>query len=345
MTRITNHPQLPDPHTSLRLHLNENTAGCAPSVLEALRSIDALDVSVYPDYTPVMDAASRWLGLLPEHVQLTNGLDEGLHVVAQAVRLRRHGGFEAIVVEPAFEMYEACAEAAGGRVVRVMPGDNFAFPIDDVIAAIGERTGLIYLTDPNNPTGLPIPPADLSVIVDAAARAEAIVFIDEAYADFSGHSFVNALDRHRHVIVGRTFAKAHGLAALRAGAMAAHPDTLAPLRRILPPFNLNIAAARALVAAIEDRPYLNWYRAQAALSREAVYAFCDSRALTYWRSEGNFVLLRLGSRAAQIVAALAAQRVFISNRSHQPGCDGCVRMTAGVLAHTEACLSQLGTAL
>jgi histidinol-phosphate aminotransferase len=336
---------LPDPRTSLRLHLNENTAGCAPSVLEALRSIDALDVSVYPDYAPVVDAATRWIGVAPGQLQLTNGLDEGLHVVAQAARLRRPGGFDAIVVEPAFEMYEACAEAAGGRVVRVMPGDNFAFPIDAVIGAIGGKTGLIYLTDPNNPTGLAIPQADLSAIAGAAARADAIVFVDEAYADFSGHSFVHAIERHPNVVIGRTFAKAHGLAALRAGAIVAQPDTLAPMRRILPPFNLNIAAARALVAALEDRAYLDWYLGQAARSREAIYAFCDARGLPYWRSEGNFVLLRVGARAADVVAALAAQRVYISNRSRQPGCEGCVRITAGVLAHTEACLAHLGPLL
>lgn len=336
---------LPDPRTSLRLHLNENTAGCAPSVLEALRSIDALDVSVYPDYEPVIDTAARWIGVPREWMQLTNGLDEGLHVVAQAVRLQCGNGFDAVVVEPAFEMYEACAEAAGGRVVRVMPGPDFAIQTAEVVRAIEAGAALVYLTDPNNPTGLPIPRADLERIVEAAGKSGCTVFIDEAYADFSGHSFVDALDRHRHVVIGRTFAKAHGLAALRAGAIVAHPETLATMRKILPPFNLNIAAARALVAAIEDRAYLDWYLDQSARSREAIYAFCRARGLPHWRSEGNFVLLRVGTRAAEVVAALAAKRVYISNRSKQPGCGGCVRITAGVLAHTEDCLTHLAAAL
>jgi histidinol-phosphate aminotransferase len=332
---------LPDPHTSLRLHLNENTAGCAPSVLDALRSIDALDVSVYPDYTPAIDAAARWLDVPREWIQLTNGLDEGLHVAAQAVRLERPGGFETVIVEPAFEMYEACAGAAGSPVVRIMPGADFEFPLSEVIRAIEAGAGLVYLTDPNNPTGLALPASALAQIVDAAAQSGALVVIDEAYADFSGHSSVATLDRHRHVVVGRTFAKAHGLAALRAGAIIAHPDTVAVMRKILPPFNLNIAAARALVAALGDRAYLDWYRDQSSQSRAAIYRFCEQRDLPFWRSEGNFVLLRIGSRAAEVVKTLAAQQVYISNRSRQPGCDGCVRITAGVLAHTEACLTHL----
>src|SRR5262249_30801536 len=163
-------------------------------------------------------------------------------------------------------------EAAGAPGVRISPGGKFAFSVDPIVRAIDAGARLGYLTGPNNPTGLAISHPDLLRIVGAGGAAGGLVVIDEAEVDCSGRSFVDALEHHRHVVVGRTFAKAHGLAALRAGAIVAHPDALARMRSILPPFNLNIAAARALLAALSDRAYLDWYRDQSVQSRDAIYA-------------------------------------------------------------------------
>ena len=124
---------------------------------------------------------------------------------------------------------------------------------------------LVSVTDPDNPTGLPVPAGAIERLAEAAPHA--IVFVDEAYADFSGRTPFRLLDRHRNVVVGRTFAKAHGLAALRVGALVAHPDTLARFRRLLPPFSVNFAAVRALDAALGDRGYLELVRRRVACSR------------------------------------------------------------------------------
>ena len=323
----------------LRLHLNENTGGCSPAVLAAIRGLDPLEASLYPDYTAVTAACERWLGAPPGWVQLTNGLDEGLHVVAQAARPGR-----AVVVEPAFEMYEICATAAGLGVTRELWDPRAAFPLDAMLDAVAGGASLVYLTDPNNPTGLPIPEGAIAAIAAAAPRA--LVLVDEAYAEFSGRTCIGAmLDRHRNLVVGRTFAKAHGLAALRAGALVSHPDTLAPLRRILPPFALNICAARALLAAVEDRAHLDRYVAQSASSRALLYAFAERRGFRYWRSEGNFVLIEIGPRAAALVAGLAARGILIRDKSASPACAGCVRITAGIVRHTEACIAAMEAVL
>jgi histidinol-phosphate aminotransferase len=225
-------------------------------------------------------------------------------------------------------------------VIQIAPEPDFRFPIEALLAAISRDTRIIYLTDPNNPTGLGIPAGAVEAI--AAAAPEAIVLVDEAYADFSGRTFIGrALDRMRNVVVGRTFAKGHGLAALRVGALVAHPETLAPLRRLLPPYSLNLCAIRALGAALTDRDFLDRYVAAASASRQLIYAFADRHGLRFWPSEANFVLLRLGDRAASVVDAVAARGIFIRDRSTQPGCAGCVRITAGVVAHTTACLAEL----
>jgi histidinol-phosphate aminotransferase len=327
------------PAGGLRLHLNENTAGCSPAVLAALRSIERTDTSEYPDYAGVTAQAEAWFGVDPGWVQITNGLDEGLHAVAQSARLL-DPAFAAIVVEPAFEMYAACIEAAGGRQVTVAPAADLAFPIDRVMAAITPHTRLIYLCDPNNPSGLPIPAGQIVRVAEAAPRAT--VFVDEAYADFSGRTLIGpALDRHRNLVVGRTFAKAHGLAALRAGAILAHPDTLAPLRRVLPPYSVNICAVMALQAAMADRAYVARYVAESAESRARIYAWCRTHGFPFWPSEGNFVLIRIGDDAPALVLALAAERIHIRDRSRQPELAGCVRITAGLVADTERCLAAM----
>lgn len=324
---------------ALRLHLNENTAGCSPAVIEALRALTPEDVATYPDYDALTAKLARWLGVPPASVLLTNGLDEGLYAVAQ------YGGADApraqfLQVDPAFEMFEEFTRIVGADLVRVPPAPDFAFPVEQVVAAIGPATRVVYLVDPNNPTGMPLPEGAVDAI--AAAAPHAIVLVDEAYADFSGRTSIGAsLDRHANVVVGRTFAKGHGLAGLRIGALVAQPATAARLRTVLPPFNVNIAAVAALSAALDDDAYLRWTVAQAAESRGIVEAFCRRHGLTCWPSAANFVLVRVGPSAGAIAAALASRGILIRDKSAAPGCGGCLRLTAGVVAHTEATLTAL----
>lgn len=331
------------PASGLRLHLNENTAGCSPRVIDALRAFTRERAAFYPDYDDAIAAAARWFDVPPEQLLLTNGLDEGILVVSVAA-LR--GGadahpFEAIVVVPAFDMYAACADAAGGRVVEVPLERDFSFPLDRVLAAITDRTRLVFLTNPNNPTGQPIPPEAIRAVASAAPQAA--IFLDEAYADFAGTTFIepDAFERLPNVVVGRTFAKAHGLAGLRVGALVGRADRLAPLRRIVPPYSLNACAAAALPAALDDRGYFDAYVAQVEESRTMLYAAFDRLGVPCWRSAANFVLARFGERCASTIRALAARRIYVRDRSSDPGCAGCVRITAGVTEHTRAAIAAI----
>ena len=335
----------------LRLHLNENTGGCSPKVVEALRALSPMDVAIYPDYGRINEVCAGHLGVDPSRLLLTNGLDEGILAAAIAYLQREPGAAvgpgtgaaagspEGLIAEPCFGMYADCIEAVGGRIVRVAPPPDLAFPLAAVLAAITPRTRVIYLTSPGNPTGLLIPAA----AVHALARAvpDGLVFVDEAYADFTEAHFLGELPTAPNVVVGRTFAKAYGLAALRIGTVVGDEAVIARLRRSLPPYSINIAAAVALEAAVGDRAYLDAYRAQVRESKGRVYAVCDRLGLGYWPSEANFVLIRVGDRATAIVEALRQRRIFVRDRSSEPGCAGCIRITAGVVAHTEQALAAL----
>jgi len=331
----------PDLGDGLRLHLNEHTGGCSPAVIAALRALGPLDVARYPDYREVTAACASYLGVAEDWLLLTNGLDEGLLAAAIAYLQRARGVEpEGVIIEPAFGMYADCVEATGGRIVTVLPRPSFVFPLQETLAALTPATRLVFVTSPGNPTGVLIDRADIQALA-RALPPEALLFVDEAYAEFTTEHFLPHLEAYPNVVVGRTFAKAQGLAGLRIGAVCGVPDTIARLRRALPPYSINVAAAVALVAALGDRGHLAWYRAEVERSREIVYRACRKLGLVYWPSYANFVLVRVGDDAPGVVDALRARGIFVRDRSTQPGCAGCIRITTGVVEHTEACVRAL----
>lgn len=328
---------------ALRLHLNENTSGCSPAVLDAIRRVTAQEIAVYPDYSELMSECVRYLGVDASRIALTNGLDEGLlSAVIASFRPDASGPVipEGIIVLPAFEMYAIQIRAAGGHVVAVPSGDDFEFPTEALLRAVTPRTRIIFLTSPNNPTGLLVPHDALRQIA-RQVPPQVIVVLDEAYYEFCGETFVPELREYPNVIVGRTFAKAHGLAGLRAGCLVGDSHTLEPIRNVIPPFNVSVLTAAGWLAALRDGSHLSWYQKQVADSKRLVYKACDRLQLKYWNSQGNFVLIRVGDTAPAIVSALTAQGILIKDRSREHGCDGCVRMTAGVVEHTERALAAL----
>jgi histidinol-phosphate aminotransferase len=329
-----------DPGPGLRLHLNENTTGCSPAVLDAIRALTAHDIASYPDYRSAVLACAAHLDVDPEWLLLTNGLDEGLLMLAVGHLGRdKTGDAEAIVPVPAFEPYFAAAHAVGATVVRVPPLDRFGFPLQPVLDAISPRTRLVYLNTPNNPTGQEIPLDAQRRVIEAAPGA--LVLVDEAYIEFAGASFLSQLPRHRNAVVGRTFSKAYGLAGMRIGCLVAHPDTLAPIRAVTPVLNLNVVAVAAVQAALSDRDYLPRYAAEVGESKRRLYAACERLGLDYWESAANFVLVRAAERAPDVVAGLAARGVHVRDRSRDPVTHGCVRITAGVVEHTSAAIAAL----
>ena len=327
---------------ALRLHLNENTSGCSPKVLEALGALGRDDIALYPDYDAVYRETAQHLGVPETSLLLTNGLDEGILLAAVIALKRRPSDAdpESIVILPAFDMYAISVEAVGGRVVFVPPRPDFTFPLEGVLGAITPRTRTVYITSPNNPTGVRVGNDDIRAVARALPPS-GLVFVDEAYHDFCGDTVVHELGSLPNVVAGRTFAKAQGLAALRAGAIVAVPETLDEFRPIIPPYSLNVAAAAALRAALADREYHAWYVGQVRDSRERFYGFCRTHGFEYWESGANFVLARVGAHATPLTAALQRQGIYIRDKSADPNCRGCIRLTTGTVEATEAAITAM----
>ncbi len=327
---------VPDLGPGLRLHLNENTGGCSQKVVDAVRAFDATALAKYPDFTDAVLETAAFLGVDPNHIVLTNGLDEGILLASIAFLSDRAITPEVIVAQPAFEPYLSGAHAMKAKIVAVAPGPDYAFPVDGVLAAITPNTRLIYVNNPNNPSGQPIPKVAIHRVAQAAPHA--VVFVDEAYHDFLGENFLAEASAYPNVIVGRTFSKAFGLAGMRVGVMVATPELLDPIRKCMPLFNLNVVAVAALRAAISDPSFRTWYLAQASESKQLVYAACDRAGLKYWKSAANFVLIDGGARARQLIDGMIAAGVFVRDRTKDPSTPTCFRLTTGVVEHTrKAC--------
>jgi len=329
----------PDPGDGLRLHLNENTGGCSPRVLKAIRNVRRSDVSVYPQYREAVTATARHFGIDPDWVLLTNGLDEGILMAAVGhIAKTKIQDAETIIPLPAFDPYPNSTAAVGATAVQVLPGPDFAFPTKAVIDAITPRTRMIFLNTPNNPTGQLISIADLMRISEAAP--ETVVLVDEAYIEFGGATFLPHLPKYPNVLIGRTFSKAYGLAGIRLGAVIGQPQALDPVRSVTLPFNINGVALTAMRAALDDTEFLPRYAAQVQESRERLYAACRRLRLQFWPSAANYVMVRVG-QTAPYVRALAARGVHVRDRSKDPTTPGCIRITTGIIEHTETAIEAL----
>jgi histidinol-phosphate aminotransferase len=325
----------PELYDGLRLHQNENTGGCSPRVLDALARLGANEIGFYPPYAAATRACARYLDVAPERLALTNGLDEGIMGLAVAYLRTPIGGPipEAIVPEPAFEIFRVDTDVVGGRLVQVMPRADFSFALDDVLRAITPRTRIVFLTNPNNPTGVSMP-AEAIQEISRNVPKEAVVFLDEAYSEFAETTFLADLADFPNVIVGRTFSKAFGLAGLRIGCLVGAPEFLDPVRAAIPVYSVNIAAVVAVQAALADREYLNDYLRQVRESKALLYSACDRLGLKYVRSDANFVLVRADERLATLVKGAADRGIYIRDRSSEPGCAGHVRIATGIVEHT-----------
>lgn len=337
------HPPLSG-RQGLRLDFNENTSGCSPAVLARLREITADDLARYPERAPIEQSIAARLDLRAEQLLLTNGVDEGIHLLCETYL---EPGDEAIIVTPTFSMYELCVQQTGARVVAVeADNSDFAFPLDRVSAAINEKTRLIAFASPNNPTGGMVALTDIRRILNSAPRAA--VLLDEAYYDFHGETMINEVDEFENLFVARTFSKAYGLAGFRVGLLAGSSGAMRMVRKVASPYNANGVALACLEVALSDQGFITDYVQQVLAGRKRVEAELRDLAIPFWQSHANFLLVRIGARHADFVNAMRERGILVRDRNNDPGCAGCVRMTIGTAPQTErltAALREIAAAL
>lgn len=322
------HPPLGN-RGGVRLDFNENTFACSPKVLETLGRVSRAELTMYPEREHVERIAAAHLGLEPAQVLLTNGVDEAIHVLCQTYLGK---GDEMLLPVPTYSMYGVYASATEARLVEVQSGGDFRFPLEALLGKITPATKLIAIANPNSPTGQAVNREEILRILEAAPQSALLV--DEAYFHFHGETVMDLVGRAPNLIVARTFSKAYGLAGLRLGLLAAAEEQMRWLRRVISPYSVNSLALACLPAALEDAAYIDWYVAEVLAARGDFTAALDRMGVPWWPSHANFVLTSIGPKHAEFCKAMRKHGVLVRDRSADPGCDGCVRITIGTTEQT-----------
>jgi len=317
------HPPLGS-RDGLRLDFNENTIACSPAVLEVLAGISGSALTRYPEREPVEAVAAEHLGIAPECVALTNGVDEAIHVLFETFL---DAGDELLLPVPTYAMYQVYASMTDAQVVPVQADGDFQFPFEKLIAAITPRTKIIAVASPNSPTGSTATLAQITALAERAPQA--MVLVDEAYFHFHGETAMGLIGELPNLVVARTFSKAYGLAGMRVGLLACAAEHMRWIRRVLSPYSVNQIALACLPAALGDRAYLKWYLGEVLAARAEFEAELDTVGVPRWPSRANFVLVRIGAAHTEFVRRMHAFGMMVRDRSRDPGCDGCVRITIG----------------
>jgi histidinol-phosphate aminotransferase len=320
----------------LRLDFNENTVGCSPRVIEALKDqLEPSRLAVYPEYGEAKEAIARYFRVSPDQFVFTNGTDEAIQVFVNAYV---DDGQEVLLLKPSYAMYRFYSEVAGAKIVEVeYPRPGMEFPLQAVLDAITPNTRAVMLANPNNPTGTGISLLGIERILHRARKA--VVLVDEAYYEFSGVTAITEIERVPNLFVCRTFSKVFGMAAMRLGCLFSHEANIHYLHKAQSPYSVNALAVLAAQAAAGDTAYVETYVAEVLAARELLCVGLEKLGIAYVPSSANFVLGHFGKRAIEVRDALRDHAILVRDRSYEA--PGCVRITVGTREQTRTLLAEL----
>ncbi|MCZ8524040.1 MULTISPECIES: histidinol-phosphate transaminase [Paenibacillus] len=296
----------------VKLASNENPLGPSPKAVEAASAL-LTELHRYPDAAAVRlrEAIAVHTGLSEEELIVTNGGDELLTLIAQTFL---DPGDEVIVPDPTFSEYAFGTLLMNAEVVRVPLGEGFRYDVDALLRAVSERTKILWLCSPNNPTGTYLPAGELRRLLDSL-RPGILVVYDAAYSHYvTADDYTDGLAYVQEgygLVVLQTFSKIYGLAGLRVGFGAAPRGVIRHLLQAKEPFNVNTLAQTAAAAALTDKAHVEASRQLNEEGRLRLYAVCRELGLDYTGSMANFVLIRLGSDAQQACARLLSRGIIL----------------------------------
>jgi histidinol-phosphate aminotransferase len=319
----------------MRLDFNENTAGCSVAVTRALRKMSPKQLAMYPEYERSSARLARYFGVDRKELLLTNGGDDALRVFFDAFV---DPGSSILISEPTFPMYRYYAEIAGARVEALRYGREMEFPLAGILAELEKEPRVLFIANPNNPTGTLLQVEAIERILQAATKTA--VVIDEAYAEFSGVTSLSRIVKYPHLFVARTFSKAAGLAALRLGAVIACTESLSYLRRAMPPFPVNLAALVAAEAAVRDRAAIRRHVREIHRTRTWFAEELHGLGVKTFPTAANFLLANFGPCGPQLFQQLEREGILLRDRSKDLGA-GFVRITIGTQAEMKLLLKKI----
>ncbi len=313
----------PKPGTPIiKLNTNENPYPPSPAAMEVLRTLDSEWLRRYPDpfANEFRQAASDALGVPADWIIVGNGSDDLLNVI---IRACAELGRKVVYPTPTYVLYQTLTEVQVAEPVEVPYGEDYALPIEELVAANGAVT---LIATPNSPSGHSVSIANLR---ELAARLSGVLVIDEAYVDFADQTALPLVKEFDNVIVTRTLSKGYSLAGLRLGFGIANPTLLSGLFKVKDSYNIDAIACAIGAAAMRDQPYKNSCAERVKSSRSTLFSDLKNLGFGLWESQANFLLTQPPTgNAEQLYLALKEQGILVRyfNRS---GLSDKLRITIG----------------
>ncbi|MHB8483014.1 MAG: histidinol-phosphate transaminase [Nitrospiria bacterium] len=277
----------------IKLASNENPLGASPMALKAVSRFKK-NIFRYPDgngYDLIQALASR-LKVFPSQIALGNGSNELIELLTRAFLLP---GDEVIMADLTFSLYSIMTEAAHGQVVTV-PLKAYRHDLGAMAAKITDRTRMIFVCDPNNPTGTLLPRHEILEFINQVP-ADIVLVFDHAYEEYvTGSAYSNLIEdvsRHENIFILRTFSKLYGLAGLRIGFGIGSERVIETLNKVRQPFNTNLLSQKAALAALEDEPHLRASRQNNREGKNDLYQCFDELSIKYLPTEANFIFFEV----------------------------------------------------
>ncbi len=297
----------------IKLASNENPLGCSPTVLDALSHLTPHDIATYPitRENPLRARLAEHVGLNQEAVILSNGSDILFHLLLECFALHTHKHI--LTHEYAFITYEVQANTLGIPLRKIPIKPNWTVDIDALIHACTEKTALIFLANPNNPTGVLIPPEEIERLLNNIPESTLLV-LDEAYHEYIPTKMQSntkaLLLKYPNLVITRTFSKVYGLAALRLGYAIANPNIIALLHRIQLPFTVSLPSMLAGIAALDDQDFV---QASITSNQEGLIQITealDKLELNHLPTACNFITFDCGRNAVELDKHLQARGII-----------------------------------
>ncbi len=330
---------------ALKLASNENPLGPSPLAVAAAQRV-VQEVWLYPDGNgfKLKEKIATRCNVSMDQITLGNGSSDPLDF---AVRVFVSSGSEVLFSAHSFAIYPILTQAAGGRGIAV-PAREWGCDLDAMRAAVTEKTALIFIANPNNPTGTWLDGVSLEGFI-RELPSRVMVVVDEAYFEYASHPGVGAdgypdtmawVERYPNLIVTRTFSKCYGLAGLRVGYSVSHPQVAELMNRVRPPFNVNSIALAAAEAALDDDAHRRRSVEMNAEGLQQLMRGFERLGLEYIPSVGNFICVDVGREAAPVYEALLHEGVIVRPVANY-GMPHHLRITIGTSEHNDIMLNAL----
>ncbi len=311
------------------LDFNEKTISPSPKVIKALKDFaKSNQIQIYPEYSCILRKIAKYARVKKNQLMITNGSDQGIDLIFRTFTQQDE---EVIIPSPSFPMFFQSAKIIGCKIISPKYEKNGDFPFKETFNLIKKDTKLVVICNPNNPTGTIVQLKEIKEILKKALKNKSMVYVDEAYFEFSKITATKFIEKYPNLIITRTFSKAFGLASLRIGYLLSSKENIKELIKVRGPYDVNMSAVVGAKAALENLESLNIYVDEVMnKSKPMVEEFFRERNICFLPSYANFILFKV--KNTKIYSEKLKDKGFLTRPRTEKEINDCIRLTIGTVS-------------